>query len=280
METIVWWKLLKKVNVLNYDNGKNFINTHRLDVIDNELKDSTYHRMNDTGLFYLYAKKSLDQMKEPLVVISSHIDCQHAITKCFSEVREDGTLKGTYDNSITNTAVLGLMKENRLADNVVIAFTGDEEENSFGAISVSRYLKEKQKKFIVIVLDVTDMGWEEKADFTIENDFWNEQLGKKVISILENIHYDWRYIPSDPDAIPKYIPRECVINVEAEPDESWAYDEENVSCFSLCIPTKGPMHSNRGVLARQKSFLHYTEVLEQIANQIGLKHDLLTLVSC
>lgn len=274
MGATAWRKLLKKVNVLNYDDGQKFTDISRLDTIDNELRESSYHRVNDTGLFYLYAKKSLEQMKEPLLVISSHIDCQHAITKCFSEVREDGTLKGTYDNSITNTAVLGLMKENRLADNVVIAFTGDEEENSFGAISVVNYLREKHKKFIVIVLDVTDMGWEQKADFTIENDFWDEKLGMQVISILESIHYNWRYIPSDPDDIPKYIPRECVINVEAEADESWAYDEENVSCFSLCIPTKGPMHSNRGVLARQKSFLRYTEVLEQIANQIGLKHEL------
>ena len=57
-----------------------------------------------------------------------------------------------------------------------------------------------------------------------------------------------------------------IIDEEAEPDESWEYDDCEQICFSLCLPTKGEMHSDEGILARVISFRRYTEVLERMLN--------------
>ena len=53
---------------------------------------------------------------------------------------------------------------------------------------------------------------------------------------------------------------------EADEDESWEYDEADLPCFSFCLPTRGEMHSDEGILARVASFRRYTEVLERLLN--------------
>ena len=70
--------------------------------------------------------------------MSSHVDCEAGITECFSREEKDDILKGTYDNSITNTAILALMMEGYLPEQVIIAFTGDEEKESKGAVEITR----------------------------------------------------------------------------------------------------------------------------------------------
>ncbi|KIR03549.1 hypothetical protein P261_02364 [Lachnospiraceae bacterium TWA4] len=72
------------------------------------------------------------------------------------------------------------------------------------------------------------------------------------------------FVPEDPTDIPNYISRNQVWFEEAEPDESWDYDEENIQCFSLCIPTSGEMHSDKGILARIKSLEEYIKVLKRL----------------
>ena len=188
------------------------------------------------------------------------------ITKCYTEELPDGLMRGTYDNSITNAALLHTMLEGRLPCNVLAAFTGDEECFSQGANDVVAFARKHLNLHHVVVLDVTDMGWEQEADFTIENNFWGEALEKAVIASAEESGYKWCFVPSDEDYIPINIDYERVIPVEAEEDESWEYDEHDVACFSLCIPVFGEMHSNKGVYARQKSFERYTYMLEKIAN--------------
>lgn len=49
-------------------------------------------------------------------------------------------------------------------------------------------------------------------------------------------------------------------------DESWEYDGLGVRCFSLCIPVKGEMHSDEGVLARISGLKKYIEILCLLAN--------------
>ena len=108
-----------------------------------------------------------------MIIISSHVDCEHKITDCFSEVcdTDNSLIKGTYDNLLTNASIVSLMLEGELPENVLIAFTGDEEVGSKGARKLTKYLKKNSIEIkCAIVLDVTDMGWKEAADFTVEND--------------------------------------------------------------------------------------------------------------
>lgn len=258
--------LLEQLCVLNLDNGRYFTEDTRLRAIRQCLQDSTYSQCFRGSLFHLYSQAPVEELPQPLLLVSSHVDCEQHITRCFSE--QDGDLlHGTYDNAITNTAAVALMKSTALPPQVVFAFTGDEEENSQGAIEIASFLKSHGIQFRVVVLDVTDQAWE-LADFTVENNFWKDRWGKRIASALTQLPYTWRFVPEAPDAIPPYIPDAFCIHKEAEPDESWDYDELGAECFSFCLPVKGEMHSNAGVYARQSSFLHYIKALGALIERI------------
>ena len=256
-------ELLKEMNVLCRDNGVVFTDTRRLEVIEEKLLGSLYSCVRG-NLFRLYSKKPLAEMEGKLLLVSSHVDCEARITECFSREESLELLLGTYDNSITNTAILSLMMEGSLPEQVVIAFTGDEEEDTQGATDVIRHLRRMGKKCRAMVLDVTDYGWVEGADFTIENNFWKRKIGEKVCGLAERSGYPWLFVPRNPEKIPDYVPKSRAYGREAEPDESWEYDEQDIKVFSLCIPVDGPMHSNQGTLARKRSFVHYVEVLKSL----------------
>ena len=262
--------LLHKICVMNRDNGRTFTCCDRLNVIEEVLQDSKYRRIDAQGLFYLYAQRPLQTIEERIIVISTHVDVQRRITKCFSS-EENDRLLGTYDNAITNAAVLSLMINDRLPENVVIAFTGDEEESCGGARQLSAYFKSMGKQPLIIVLDVTDMGWEEGDCFTVENNFWTETTGRSVISAVSGepaFRERWHFVPSDVDEIPDYVSPSRRIDTEAEPDESWEYDEQEMECFSLCIPVSGEMHSDRGVIVLRESYENYIKALALIVEKL------------
>ena len=102
-----------------------------------------------------------------------------------------------------------------------------------------------------IVLEVTNEGWEQKVPFVIEND-----LGLDIFTAYRLVEllklYDAKYT---------YVHN-------AEPDESWDYNEYGIPCFTLSAPIEGDMHSEDGVLLRKSSFPAYTEFLALAANGI------------
>lgn len=257
--------ILSKVSVLCKDDGDSFIDTTRLDVISEILWDSQFRRINADGLFNLYAKKPLYQISDPLIIVSSHVDCERNIIKCFTESIGDGILKGTYDNALTNAAILYVMLSCDLPDNVLIAFTGDEEEESGGANDVIDFIKNRKRKVKnIYVLDVTEEGWDKELDFTIENNFWDDDFGEKIISLAEKTDYKWMFVPSNPTDVPYYVDKEYIVWKEADADESWDYDEADIPSFSFCIPTLGEMHSNEGIFAREKSLNNYVKFLAEL----------------
>lgn len=263
-----FFEILETMMVPNRDNGNRFTDARRIERIDSLLWNSRYRRVNPDGLYVLYAVKPLAQIERP-VLISSHVDCVPAMTRLFTGDCGADQIRGTYDNAITNAAVLWLMLENKLPDNVLVAFTGDEEEDSRGAVQLCRYLSQIGKRpALAAVLDVTDMGWAEGADFTLENNFWTDAQGRMVVAAALAAG-NWRFVPEDVDEIPAYVPWDLVIPEEAEADESWEYDEADQPCFSLCLPVCGPMHSNSGVLARKSGCLAYLDALERIAGAMS-----------
>lgn len=262
--------VLQSVSVLNRDNSIYFTNTERLDAVDALLRGSAYKRIDFDGLFHIYGLKPVEELDGPVVIVSSHVDCERNITKCFAKKIDDGTLLGTFDNSITNAAIVYLMLTAKLPDNVLVAFTGDEEENGRGAKDVIRFIrKNKLDVMNIYVLDATEEGWNNCSDFTVENDFWDDDFGQKVIELVSRTGYQWNYVPSEPDEIPYYIPRDRIIHVEAYEDESWEYDEADMPCFSFCLPTKGEMHCDDGVLAKVTSFNRYTKVLGKMLMELS-----------
>ena len=257
--------ILDQVMRICRDNGRQFTDTGRLDEIQRLLWNTRYRRINPQGLFHLYATRPPDQIEGPVILVTSHVDCEEGISRCFCEAAGEGLLRGTFDNAATNAAILSLMLERSLPDSILVAFTGDEEASSRGITETVRFLRGRHIDIdYAVVLDVTDMGWDEHAGFTVENNFWDASLGKKVIERVGRLNAEWRFVPEDPEDIPPYVPPERVIPCEAEPDESWQLDELEVPCFSLCLPVCGEMHCDIGVLAGRESFAVYRKALGAI----------------
>ena len=119
------------------------------------------------------------------------------------------------------------------------------------------------------MLDVTYSGWDEKAKFTVENNFWDEETEQAVMNTVNSFDCKWKFVPSSLDKIPKTVRVENLIREEAMEDESWVYDEADQNAFSFCIPVDGEMHSNKGVLIRKKSLVLYSEVLQKILTDLA-----------
>lgn len=229
------------------DDGQRFTITTRLDEIYQMLQDTPWKRIKEGKLTHIYCQREVQQ-EDSIVLVSSHVDCVYSSLFCESRRGENGEkfLCGTFDNALTNAAVVELMMSGRLPQNVVVAFNGDEEKDSHGAYEVLSYLSEKNCYVgLVVITDVTNVGWEQGLSLTIENDQNIDLLTahRIVNTILLNGE------------------NQCGFQHSALPDESWAYGEHGLPCLTLCCPVGGDMHSDEGALARLSSVTAYCEAL-------------------
>ena len=247
MPPIDFTTLLKTVTVNSKDDGERFLTFDRINAIKALLKDTDYQLLREGKLFLLYGKRPL--AGEEIVLISSHIDCVYA--QCFCE-EEGNCYKGTFDNSLTNAAVLYHMLKGNFHDRVVIAFTGDEEKDSGGALEVINYLINQTECIVrcALVTDVTNEGWDAGAPFSVENDLGIDLFtAHQIVELLSPYLYSYVHA--------------------AEPDESWDYDSVHFPTLTLCAPVLGDMHSDEGTLARKAAMPIYCEVLRKLANMMG-----------
>ena len=237
--------LVRQVTVDCKDNGKHFTVEDRLRVIQSLLTGSDYRLIHRGELCLLYAKQEVQEQE--VILVSSHVDCVYG--SLFFEEYSEELLRGTFDNSLTNGCLLHAMLADRLPDHVVVAFTGDEEHDSAGAYEVVDTLRKKACYVLQAwVLDVTNEGWTEACPFTLENDLGIDFLmGYRIVTTLAPYLYKFVH--------------------EAEPDESWDYDEEGIPTCSLCIPVAGDLHADAGVLVHRSSLPIYCDVLSRLAWQ-------------
>ena len=240
-----FFDILRTVTVDCKDNGECFTVTDRVAVIERVLENTEYKLISRQPLALLYAKRQVCE-GDRVLLISSHIDCLHV--DCFCS--DDGDcLRGTFDNSFTNAVLLWNMLHDKLPDNVVVAFTGNEESDSQGAVQTVVALGQMGCEVAAaLVLDVTNEGWESGALFTLENDLGIDILtGYNIISSLEQ--YGGRF----------------AFKHNALPDESWDYADYGIPSLTLCVPVDGDLHGDAGVMLRKESALEYCNVLSLIA---------------
>ncbi len=240
-----FFDILKSVTIDCKDNGSVFTIADRPAVIESLLENTEYRLIAHEPLALLYAKRELCK-GDRVLIISSHIDCLY--TNCFCNDEGD-FLRGTFDNSFTNAALLWNMINGCLPDNVVVAFTGNEECDSQGAVQAVVALGRLGCEISsALVLDVTSEGWESGALFTIENDLGIDLLtGYNIISSLES--YSGKF----------------AFKHNAEPDESWDYAEYGIPSLTLCVPVNGELHSDAGVLLCKDAALEYCKALPIVA---------------
>lgn len=250
MDDIVeFLELIKVVTVDCKDNGKDFVVSDRVDVILRLLEGSAYKLVARDSLALVYAKREL-LAADSVVLVSVHVDTLYDACFCADE---GDCLRGTFDNSIGNAAILWLMLHDALPDNVVVAFTGDEERNSQGAVQAVLALGRMQCEIkFAVVLDVTNTGWENRACFALENDLGVDLItAHRIISAVENMGVEYAF------------------KHDAEPDETWDYNDYGIPSLSVCAVAGGFLHGNEGVLLRKCSLLSYCRsvlvVLEVLA---------------
>lgn len=241
--------VLRNIALPCRDDGVKFTDTRRLDAIAACVGEK-WRLWVDGNLCRIYAQDGFDP-QVPAVVVSSHVDM--VASRCYADCGDE-LWKGSFDNLITNAAVVACMGQSLFRPNVLVAFTGNEEEDSRGADEVVYSLRKKGVRIgFALATDVTDVGWNEGKHFTIENMFPDD--GQSVADLLSR----WLPFVSDMDMRPKVV-------VEGECDEAWQYDEHDLKCCSVCLPCHGDMHSEEGVEVRPISVVIYTEVLRRFAN--------------
>lgn len=237
-------ELLKAVTVDCRDNGAAFTVDDRVAVIERLLEYSEYRIVAREPLSLLYAKRELCA-GDSVVLVSSHVDCLY--NSCFC-IDEGDFLRGTFDNSFGNAAVLWQMLAGELPDNVVVAFTGDEEHDSTGAVQTVLALGRMQCciKFAV-VLDVTNTGYCEGAHLAFENDCGVDIMtAYRIVATAESLGVKYAF------------------EHNAEPDETWDYYEYGIPSLSLCAPVCGNLHDNAGVLLRKEIMAGYCRVFSAV----------------
>jgi len=274
---------LDNLTVRNTDDGKKFIDTSRLDRIERELKDSPYRYCEKGKLFHAYARVPFEKLDQDVIVITSHVDFKRGTEKCFAKVESD-VMVGTFDNSITNAAILSLMKEDPLPRNTVVVFTGDEEEGSGGAKEFARLIRKKWKKHMkAIVLDVTSDGLGADASFTIENGcFTNDKTwGRKILSWAEDQKENWRFVPYKKADLQRSFIKDTIsgknfVKHRAGEDEAYIFKKKDCPGFSFCLPAEfmdpagvfAPdgwgMHSPNGLRVKKEKYFHYIRALREV----------------
>ena len=103
-------EMLREMQLPCHDDNKRFTDTAKLDKIHELLHSSSYMPVNGNNLYSLWGKVSLDHLtpeqRESMIVISTHVDMVSEITTPFVEFYKDGTMKGTFDNTATNAAIV------------------------------------------------------------------------------------------------------------------------------------------------------------------------------
>ena len=75
----------------------------------------------------------------------------------------------------------------------------------------------------------------------------------------------WRRLLICRDVLEQYDGR-FAFRHDAEPDEAWMFAEYGLPVLTLCVPVKGELHNDAGVLLRTESALEYCNVLSLLAN--------------
>jgi len=243
-------RMIDRLTVPSTDDGAVFTNLTRLHLIQQSLSKSyNYVLFGDKPLAKIYRHNHFDA-SHPCCLVSCHIDSVYNMY--FSDSPADDSkvyeeIRGTYDNALCNAILVDLLMQGGLPPQVLVAFTGDEEFDSLGAVQTVAWLEAQNLRAGLAFICVMDLTEEAYGDYpiTIENVFINE--AEKLIAGFPHRIFEEAGIQ---------LP---VIEKEA-PDESWDYDEYGCNCFSLCLPCRllgDNMHEDKGVAVRVDSLFLY-----------------------
>lgn len=253
---------LEQLTVPSADDGVRFVRTDRLDKIRGTLETSRYCRMGDVPLASIYRHRDY-RFDRPTILISNHIDSAYENYFCAAEGSE---IKGTFDNSACNAVAVEVMLAELLPPQALLAFTGDEEEDSAGVDQAVSVLQDRQSVYwnleLVVALDLTEESYGTQH-FTIENYFIERQNQDSLLQFGKKRDLK-KYLMDTLGQLPVFVK-------DAEPDESWQYDEHDLNCFTFCLPCRvlgSDMHDDDGVAVLKDSLVAYAQTLAWLIQAI------------
>lgn len=306
------YEILKSIALVQRDNGTRFTRNDKLDRIRKILNTmSEYHELYAGDLTSVWAKGSVAALKqaEMPVLLTSHIDNVKAITKPFvagGTVEGVGpVLRGTFDNMITNAALIDLMLNQDMPDNVVFCFDGDEETGLCrGLKEAVAHLKEFFDNDIgcAIATDVTYEGFngmkavpliskkthetlldkdgnvrtENRKDysnyklFSIENMSGSRTFQNEFANaFLEHHSDDFAFAPHPSETYKCPEGLKPFYKNTGDCDEGYIIRNLGLNGMSICLPVKGPMHSDDGCITRFNQYDGYCRSLGEVVNMIA-----------
>lgn len=283
-------RILKKAALPCISNkNEGFTEKGKLNRLCKFLSDETEIQLYDRTIYYdMYCNHKTEGLlnnnlghttDKKLVLITSHADLTKPCNKKPYFDYKDGKYEGTFDNSGTNAVLCILAKENLIPDNLVFAFTANEENGGMQGIECAFYeMKKKGFNLSVICLDMTYDGYKERVMFNYENltdsakKEMNDTYSKMNLENKDEKYKEFLIVPYDYSfKSPKEL--DCVtLDSEAGEDEGGflcELEEDRkfkINAMSFCMPCKGNMHSEEGVKVNDAVFEGYIYSLGEYVN--------------
>ncbi|MEN3014265.1 MAG: M28 family peptidase [Endomicrobiia bacterium] len=232
-------ELLKMVNVSGKDDGRKFLDPTRRNVIIDICKENEQLELLYKDDYVLLFTTGITSSGD-ILLISCHID--HVFRPGELCIRQEGEwVIGTLDNSACIACLLYALQEYKFPRNVIISFTGGEENKRgcLGAKTTRDCLEDKFDEIysrlgIILNLDITPYNFDK--DVSLENlsiekeNFENaiirfssvKEFKNKLLTIMEKNNLTAGVI------------------VNSEPDESRYYKRWDFNTVSLCLTCKCP----------------------------------------
>lgn len=306
------YEILKSIAFVQRDDGHHFTRNDKLDRIRKILNTmSEYREIYAGNLTSVWAKLPEDAIKaiDMPVLLTSHIDNVKAITRPFvAGGTVDGigpVIRGTFDNMITNAALIDLMLNQDIPDNVVFCFDGDEETGLCrGLKEAVEHLSEFFDNEIgcAIATDVTYEGFSGKktvelvsnkthevlkdakgnARTEVRNDYDNFKLfsvenmsGSRTFqnefanAFLEKHSDDFAFAPHPNESYKCPEGLKAYYKSTGDCDEGYVIRDLHLNGMSVCLPVKGPMHSDDGCITRFTQYDGYCKNLGEVTTMLA-----------
>jgi hypothetical protein len=168
---------------------------------------------------------------------------------------------------------LDLMRRGGLPVQTLIAFTGDEEEDSGGAREVIKLLgrkKMRKRAELILVLDITGED-PEGHPCTLENVFVRRKRPDPRVSFF-------RGRKALAEHLVMCLGAEVPVHLDAAGDEAWDYHDYGMTCVTFCFPSRPHpenqgtpdgvwMHDPCGLLIRRADVPGYSAALARVCEQ-------------
>ena len=243
------------------DDGARFVTTNRLDLIQRALLESQHECVADLPLAKIFQHRHFQKV-DATILVSCHIDSCY---RKYFAISKAGELHGTFDNSACNAITVEAMLNNLLPAQVLVSFTGDEENQSRGVDQTIAFLQEV-KLFdsleMIVILDITEECFRSRH-FTVENLFFRERHRQSLLQFDRKRDLK-RYLRTVLES-PAFVE-------DAEPDEAWQYGKYDLNCFSLCLPCRvlgSDMHADTGLTILEDSIEGFFSAFGQCAQRIA-----------